>query len=175
MGLDMYLRKSPKFLDDPKRNEAVIDFVNWIRSGYDCTFRQWCEESSENLPDIQTIVKFIESFPSESFDEEVAYWRKVNAIHGWFVKNVQNDIDDCGQHRPVTKKDLEELRDLCSRVLANHSLAPELLPVTPGFFFGLYDYDDWYFEKLKYTVEICDRLLEETDFERYELYYHSSW
>ena len=174
MGLDMYLRKSPKFLDNPKQNEAVIDFVKWIRSGYDCTFRQWCIESSENLPDSQTIVKFIESFPSKSFDEEVAYWRKANAIHGWFIENIQGGVDDCGSYN-VTKENLEDLKSLCSRVLANHNLAPELLPVTPGFFFGTYDYDECYFEKLKYTVEICDRLLEETDFERYDLYYQSSW
>ena len=24
-----------------------------------------------------------------------AYWRKANQIHGWFVKNVQDDEDDC--------------------------------------------------------------------------------
>ena len=28
--------------------------------------------------------------------EEVGYWRKANAIHGWFVRNVQNGKDDCG-------------------------------------------------------------------------------
>lgn len=27
--------------------------------------------------------------------EEVGYWRKANAIHGWFVDNVQKGNDDC--------------------------------------------------------------------------------
>ena len=28
-------------------------------------------------------------------DEEVGYWRKANAIHKWFVDNVQDGNDDC--------------------------------------------------------------------------------
>ena len=27
---------------------------------------------------------------------EVLMWRKANAIHNWFVQNVQKGVDDCG-------------------------------------------------------------------------------
>lgn len=48
--------------------------------------------------------------------EEMAYWRKANAIHNWFVTNVQNGKDDCDEYR-VSKKQLEALRDACRTVI----------------------------------------------------------
>jgi len=47
---------------------------------------------------------------------EVAYWRKANAIHGWFVNNVQNGIDDC-QESIVTREQLNELLSVCHEVI----------------------------------------------------------
>lgn len=48
--------------------------------------------------------------------EEVAYWRKANAIHKWFVDNVQNGLDDCGEYY-VERDQLTELVRLCKEVL----------------------------------------------------------
>ena len=48
--------------------------------------------------------------------EEIMYWRKANAIHAWFVKNVQDGEDDCGDYYVSTEK-LTELRDLCVKVV----------------------------------------------------------
>ena len=45
-------------------------------------------------------------------DTEIIYWRKANAIHKWFVENVQEGVDDCGEYE-VTVEQLTELRDLC--------------------------------------------------------------
>jgi len=47
---------------------------------------------------------------------EEAYWRKANAIHKWFVDNVQNGVDEC-QESYVTKKQLIELRAVCQQIL----------------------------------------------------------
>ena len=33
--------------------------------------------------------------------EEVAYWRKFNALHNWFVQNCQDGVDEC-QYAEVT-------------------------------------------------------------------------
>ena len=44
------------------------------------------------------------------------YWRKANAIHNWFVQNVQNGEDDC-DHYDVSKDELITLRDLCNAVI----------------------------------------------------------
>ena len=56
---------------------------------------------------------------------EIGYWRKANAIHKWFVDNVQNGVDDCGEYK-VTKEQLIQLHNACNDVLNNHSLAESL-------------------------------------------------
>lgn len=57
--------------------------------------------------------------PSYENCAELAYWRKANAIHKWFVDRVQGGIDDCKRHREVTREDLEDLADVCEQVLKN--------------------------------------------------------
>jgi hypothetical protein len=51
----------------------------------------------------------------ESVETEVAYWRKANAIHNWFVENVQNGVDEC-QESDISIDTLKRLRDLCIEV-----------------------------------------------------------
>jgi hypothetical protein len=48
--------------------------------------------------------------------EEVAYWRKANAIHNWFVQNVQSGEDDCGEYY-VSTQNLKDLLDTCDTVI----------------------------------------------------------
>ena len=55
------------------------------------------------------------------------------------------------------------------------SVAQELLPATPGFFFGSYEYDEWYVDDIVNTIDIINKVLETTDFETQMLYYCSSW
>ncbi len=105
--------------------------------------------------------------------KEVMYWRKANAIHEWFVSNVQDGIDECEPH-DVTVGQLTELRNLCTAVIIDNSLAEELLPTTSGFFFGSTDYDNWYFENLKETVEALDCILIDSSPDDIFVY-RSSW
>jgi len=137
--------------------------------------------------------------------EEIGYWRKANAIHRWFVDNVQGGADDCEFHE-VTKDHLKTLRNLCITIFDNVSLIPgkiangytvkngeaipnyidgfvidnqelckELLPTQSGFFFGNTDYNQWYLQDIKQTLEIVIKALNETDFDVEQLYYCSSW
>lgn len=102
---------------------------------------------------------------------EIGYWRKANAIHKWFVDNVQDGIDDCKNYF-VDPSQLEELRELCQEVLDNHEKAKELLPTQSGFFFGPTEYDEWYFNDLRDTIEIIDWALDQ-NFSYFS--YDSSW
>jgi hypothetical protein len=109
--------------------------------------------------------------------EEVGYWRKANQIHNWFVQNVQEGEDNCGEYH-VYEEQLEELLELCKKVLANNELAKELLPSQSGFFFGGTEYDEWYFKDLENTIEIIETLLLERNEDGYldgNIYYQSSW
>jgi hypothetical protein len=55
--------------------------------------------------------------------EDVAYWRKANHIHKWFVENVQRGVDDCEEHY-VSRKRLKELLDAVNAVLQASRLIP---------------------------------------------------
>jgi hypothetical protein len=143
--------------------------------------------------------------PWESFFTEVGYWRKANAIHKWFVDNVQDEVDDCGRYE-VSKEQLEELLDVCVKVrdcsklvkgwvkngerfengqwlpcmeegeyIENPDIAKALLPTQDGFFFGGTNYDQWYLEDVVYTIDIITKALETTDFDREMITYCSSW
>jgi hypothetical protein len=105
---------------------------------------------------------------------EIAYWRKANQIHHWFVYNVQDCVDDCGEYK-VTKNQLIKLHNTCNEVLNDHSLAKSLLPTKSGFFFGGTDYDEWYYNDLRNTVQIIDEILEYKSDCLDDLYYSSSW
>jgi hypothetical protein len=108
-----------------------------------------------------------------NIEEEVGYWRKANQIHRWFVENVQNGVDDCGEYS-VSKSELETLRNICTEVVNDHSKAEDLLPSAAGFFFGNTDYDEYYYDDLERTIVILDKILGETN-PNQDIYYSSSW
>ena len=55
------------------------------------------------------------------------------------------------------------------------SVAMRLLPTTRGCFFGSTEYDQWYYNDIKETIQICKEVLETTDFEKQMVFYISSW
>jgi hypothetical protein len=104
---------------------------------------------------------------------EAMYWRKANAIHYWFVQNIQDGSDDCREYY-VPRSKLEALVKICVEVLSDPSKADDLLPPAEGFFFGSSNIDDWYWDDVKDTIGTISRLLENTSAE-WEFYYASSW
>jgi hypothetical protein len=95
MGLDMYL-KAEKYVGGWNHRDGKDEFEAFARL---------------------TGVKPTERSPSFTVGATVGYWRKANAIHAWFVQNVQNGEDDCGTY-DVSREQLQELRDLCASALA---------------------------------------------------------
>jgi len=155
MGLDMYL-SAEKFIGgysfmEEKEKETYHSIVNAIEA--------------EGLAGKDS--------PTGTVSLNVGYWRKQNAIHNWFVNNVQGGVDECDKHS-VSRESLESLRRLCLEVLKDNSKAMELLPPTAGFFFGGTEIDEYYIEGLKYTVEMITKALDRAD-ESWTFYYQSSW
>lgn len=136
-------------------------------------------------------------------NEEIGCWRKANQIHGWFVRNVQDGEDDCKEYevsREQLAKLLETVRHVLSnielvdgqvangatlvqgkwvkhmmpgKVVKDPKIAISFLPTYEGFFFGSYDYDEYYVEDLRETELILSKALSlptETTFS-----YQSSW
>lgn len=135
MGLDMYLYRMPRHNNLSVRQIiATGEFISWKRDerAQGHTFEDWTGCSEDELPSEEDI-KYLSQFYGEKFyawDEDhkyptndirefVGYWRKANAIHKWFVENVQDGEDDCDYHDEVTKELLEDLRDTCANVLNN--------------------------------------------------------
>jgi hypothetical protein len=149
MGLDMYLNK-----------RTYVQY--WEHNGddnYEVKVTKGGEPTKVDPKKVKYII------------EEAGYWRKQNQIHRWFVENIQNGTDDCGEYY-VSKADLETLLGLCEKVKADNSLADELLPGASGFFFGGTEYDEWYFGGIDNTIEILKEALED---ENGEYLYSSSW
>lgn len=92
--------------------------------------------------------------------ERVGYWRKANAIHKWFVENVQGGEDDCEEYEVEVEK-MKELLNIVKKVLKDPALAPELLPTASGYFFGSTDYDEWYTADLRDTKKILTTCIKE--------------
>lgn len=124
-------------------------------------------------------------------DEEVGYWRKANAIHKWFVDNVQGGEDDCRPYY-VEAEQLQQLLDICKEVrkkaiivngkvcngetlkdgkwekiyqngktIENAEEISKILPTQSGFFFGCTDYDEYYMNDIYDTIEILEKVLKE--------------
>lgn len=104
---------------------------------------------------------------------QVAYWRKANQIHKWFVDHVQNGKDDCGDYY-VSREQLQLLLDTCKILLIDKEEASQLLPVQEGFFFGNYEYNEYYFSDIQDTVEQLEKVLTEYP-EEWSFKYQSSW
>lgn len=142
-------------------------------------------------------------------EQNVAYWRKANMIHRWMVENIQDGTDDCGEYELTKKKAQELLNvcnevlsasKLVDGVVKNgerliggvwtpileegkeiedSKTAERLLPSASGFFFGGTDYDEYYYQDVKYTAEILDEILRtdnpDKEFFEHSYYYSSSW
>src|SRR6056300_1708598 len=94
---------------------------------------------------------------------DVITWRKANAVHKWFVDNVQDSQDDCGRY-PVSIDHLHKLRADCESALLCYNEgdiedAAVYMPTASGFFFGCTDYDEYYADDLRKTSRACSNLI----------------
>lgn len=105
---------------------------------------------------------------------EAMYWRKMNAIHNWFVENIQDGVDNCQTHY-VARDQLENLLLTIETVLSkkDDKEAKTLLPPTEGFFFGSQDIDEYYWDELRETRWKLREDMEANPDDEY--YYYASW
>ena len=106
----------------------------------------------------------------------IGYWRKANAIHGWFVNKCGGGVDEC-QDIYVPREKLVELRDLCKSAIKQPAMAGEVFPPTEEFFFDSSEIDKYYIQYLSDTVTMIDHILSvitKNDWE-WEFIYRASW
>lgn len=154
MGLDMYVTAKRYLWDFSDSNDK--DIAN----------------------NISTLFPEMKDCRVKEVSVEAMYWRKANAIHKWFVDNVQDGVDEC-QETYIDVSKLYELRDICKAVLDDNSKAEQLLPSQSGFFFGGTAYDEYYFNDVRDTFNWLETLLFvgkfDEKFKHWEFYYQASW
>jgi hypothetical protein len=169
MGLDMYLEKKSYVKNWNSMDESKQHKVTVLLGGKERT-----DIRAERISYIT---------------EEVAYWRKFNALHGWFIENVVDGKDDCREVH-VDIDQLIELNNTLKEVLDALNVAPtkqvrvvmgwqgnekiyqtidvydcpkalELLPPCEGFFFGSQEIGSYYKDEVERTIQILDELIKE--------------
>lgn len=175
MGLDMYLYGTKTFsaLQENKERKLANDPA-FVR-----TFEYTSLLNNHNLNELP--VDDTTPWASYTIKLPLAYWRKANHIHGWFVKNVQGGKDNCEEYS-VSRKQLDLLNTAATATLAAPSRAKDYLPTTKGSFFGSYDYDNDYFTELQSTAAMTRSILDlptgqyGSDFADFDdIIYYSSW
>ena len=106
-----------------------------------------------------TEIEYDEYGYPDSHGIEVAYFRKHNPLHGWVEQKVLDGRQTNSEEITIDIEQLAHLKHLCEQVLANPYRGPELLPSYQGFFFGSYEYDDWYLEKIQGIRDAIERVL----------------
>lgn len=182
MGLDMYLSKKT--------------YV-----------KRWSHQTPEELNEVTVLKggkprKEIKPERVSYIEEEVAYWRKFNALHAWFVGECADGVDNC-QPVYVPLEKLEEVLGILKQVsekLNNSKIVTkvvknwrgeddevqvyeceeeveELFSPQSGFFFGSTEIDEWYKENVDDTIEVLENLLkeEEANGRNGDYYYTASW
>lgn len=168
MGLDQFLLKRKKTRKSASKYFNEIDYEQWKES-------------------------------------KIAQWRKANQIHKWFVVNVQDGNDDCGYYKVDKEELIQLqhccsiILDECKlvdgkvingfifdggqripqivdgKIIDKPEICENILPTQEGFFFGGIDYDNCYYLDVKYTYDILDKIIAETDWDNEEVFYTSSW
>lgn len=206
MGLDMYLEKLPRNKTreqlDAESDEAWAKGIDYWR---------------EHIRKVR----------------EVAYWRKVNWLHGYIIRTFAGGVDEC-QDIWLKRGDIELILNTVKKtadILSGKRLIPqkengvvdykyvyvddadkepfiieasdgklkdkaaleaklnegyfkvetsankqldEVLPPEHGFFFGSYEYDNYYVWDVFETIEMLEKVLAEWD-NNYRYVYQASW
>lgn len=90
-------------------------------------------------------------------------WENAFAICDWLIAN-----SDTSKNSYLVDKDvLEELLSVCKSVLENPAIAPSVLPIDEeeG------TYDEEYFNNIKDSIRIIEKVLATVDFEKYMIHF----
>ena len=161
-----------------KRLEEVKDDVKAYREVYNDVFSHMAdftkysftyEKMLEEPNNVSVVEDFFKHFEEMYYAESDVYFRKVNFVYNFFSNKLE---DECCF---ADKSDIEELISRCDKVLADHSLAQELLPTRSGFFFGSTDYDNWYFGDVEDCKRQMEKLLSMYDEDTDVVFFIMSW
>ena len=152
---DTYAKLHKKCIDSIKKHFSYPGF-ELDKIGYSKKVKNWDDPESHdtigyyeevyNPVPVETWIQEIAQIIDTHYSPSVCYFRKVNLLFAYF-ENKGLMIDEYFAF--MDKETCLDIIDRCKRVLADHSLADELLPTQAGFFFGSTDYDEWYYHDVE--------------------------
>lgn len=117
---------------------------------------------------------FLQAENKQTGEERLVHsWRKANQIRQWFVTRFDKELD-AQLKIALTDHDIAALISDIEKVLTDNQLAQSLLPTSSGFFFGSTDYDTYYFDELKDTLQYLKNGFE-YDPNNEQLFYTEWW
>lgn len=161
MGLDMYLHAKK---DIPLEVATMMAKADNGKDPWDVEFRDY---NNESWMGGTATAKAGETVTAVA---RVGYWRKANAIHGWFVRNVQGGNDNCDEYE-VSAEQLRQLRKDCQEALDKGGVTDSLKPVE-GFLFGSDDTQGM-LDDCEVTIKQIDEVLKK--YPDWVYTYQSSW
>jgi hypothetical protein len=168
MGLDMYLY-AEKYISEVDYGITNGEFTKEYNPEYARAIRLFPEGATD----------LVENGGMKT-SLQIGYWRKVNQIHGWFVKHCADNVDECDPTY-VDAGQLRALRVICEFLLDNRNAdnieerINEELPLTDGFFFGSREIDEWYWVGLEQTIPILAKAIELAEEHECAIFYQASW
>jgi len=151
MGLDIYFEKRKNDLAALKKfHEAVQAREDYAEK----TYKEGIGYTDDEKAEYRRLDAIVDELNPR---KEIGYFRKVNFLMDFF-----NYEGNC-EYKEIPLECFNELKERCEKVLADHSLADELLPTQSGFFFGSTDYDEWYFKNVEAVRDFCQKVLNETE------------
>lgn len=129
----------------------------------------------------------------DSIFDQLARFIKANPIFNWFIQNVMNNNID-KEYYEVTENNLKNLLEVCNKVRegftfvktdsyygdeyeVNVEVAKEVLPTVDdaGYVFGPHNYGRAYVNQIINTIDVVNKILETTDFEKETVYLNAIW
>ena len=164
MGLDMYL-----YIRETKYESRYSTGEGKTNPVYPDELKQFAKDiEKDSFSSITTQIYYL-----------VGYWRKFNALHNYIVQNYADGIDQC-QSIYLNKDNIQEIRNICFRIITDPKQATSLMPCAQGFFFGSQEYDEDYLVNVEDTLHLFNKILvffEQLDKHNfnYDLVYEASW
>lgn len=133
-----------------KANHIHAWFVNKVQGGTDdCSYYFVTKDHFLELKETCEKVVALNPYPTIEEEDDLFYASASTLI--------DNGV--------ISKEDYEELK----------AKLEEIMPTQEGYFFGGTDYCPCYFDDVKETLEIANKVLENGDFDKEVYLYHSSW
>lgn len=175
MGLDMSIKArktiTKRTITDKELKEAKDGFLPSFYGKLDF----------EQIPeDLQEFREFTDSnLVNVKIDYPIAYFRKFNALHNYFVENCDHpDGQDNCVDMLITPEIIDDLILRLTKIIladGKQKVAEQELPTADGFFWGDTSYDEYYLKDCKKALELMLKMKalaeESEEEEQYEFYY----